>query len=991
MRVLRWAVLLLLVSGAVFAQGTTGEIAGIVTSSGKELAGVTVTIASASLQGTRTTTTGEAGGYDFPNLPPGTYTLMIESVRRTLIVDVATTSRADVEIANLTVTASAPAAESTQIATNFKIEMINALPVLRTINAIALLAPGVTDAGPNNQITISGAPSYDSIFLVNGVVVNDNIRGQPNPLYIEDAIQETSVLTGAISAEFGRFTGGVVSTITKSGGNEFAGSLRDNLTNPSWTKKTDFPGQTNRRDDLNHQFEGTLGGRVVRDRLWFFTAARYNKKDTNLQTTFTNIPVGTTDYERRYEAKLTARITPRHSVVGSYIGEHDLVTNSIAGIPARAMDVRSIVPFDHPRSLLSLDYNGILSDNLLLEAQFSRMRDRFTNGGDDRSLEGGTPLIDTTSGFRMWSSVLCGAACPAKERNNEDFLAKTSYFLSSRQFGNHSLVGGVDEFHQLRNENNFASGSDFRLRGTILCNQGGVAAVCASLTSSQLTAPDVYFGIAAGTGIIEYDPVPSLSKTSDFAVRSLFVNDKWELNAHWSFNAGARYDKAFGADQAGNKTVDDSAISPRLAANFDPNGNGRHRFSLTYGRYVSKVDQGPADSTAAAGRYAAYSWDYKGPTINPAGTPISQLLSAPQVIQRVFDWFNSVGGTKAGPPLLTSVTVPGTTSRFDHSLRAPYVDEWTAGYGLSVGSRGFVRADYIHRKWAAFYSIRRNMSTGKAVDPNGITFDQGVIENSDAGLSRRYNALQLQGSWRPWNSLTAGGNYTWSKLRGNVEGEAFPAGTLLTSFQNYPEYTGFAQFNAEGNLAPDMRHHVNVWLQYDMPQTRFGMLNVSLLERYHSGLSYSAVGTIDVRAGAANGPSNGVVNPGYSTPPASVTYYFGGRGAFRLDDISSTDVGLTWSLPPIGGVRGFLETELINIFDRQGVEDPDVVGLTVLTRRQTTCLQTGSTSRCLAFNPFTDTPKLGINWQYGAGFGQPAGAGAYQQPRSYRFSLGLRF
>src|SRR5438309_1683932 len=140
--------------------------------------------------------------------------------------------------------------------------------------------PGVTDTGPNNQIVIHGAQSFDNLYLVNGVVVNENVRGQPQAAVIEDAIQETTLLTGGVSAEFGRFTGGVVSTITKSGGNDFSGSLRDNLTNPSWTKKSDFAAQVANLDELNHQYEGTLGGRMIRDRLWFFTAGRYQK--TNL-------------------------------------------------------------------------------------------------------------------------------------------------------------------------------------------------------------------------------------------------------------------------------------------------------------------------------------------------------------------------------------------------------------------------------------------------------------------------------------------------------------------------------------------------------------------------------------------------------------------------------------------------------------------------------------------------------------------------------------
>jgi outer membrane receptor for ferrienterochelin and colicin len=1000
-----WRSVLLLfvfIPSSLFAQATTGNILGTVTSEGKPLPGVTVTVTSPSLQGSRTAVSGEAGGYNLPSLPPGEYNATFElsgmqSVRKRVTVNVTTTSRADVELKvssvseAITVTAAAsPTAESTQVTTNFKIDTINELPISRSINSITLLSPGVTDAGPNGQITISGAHSFDSIFLVDGVVVNENLRGQPNPLYIEDAIQETTVLTGGVSAEFGRFTGGVVSTITKSGGNEFTGSIRDNLTNPSWTKKTDFAGQVDPLDDLNHQYEGTLGGRIVRDRLWFFTAGRYQKTDVTRQTVFTNIPYPSSDKDRRYEGKLTAQISPKHSIVGSYIDEHDKATNTVAGNSSRVMDLRSLVPFDRPRSLLSVNYNGILSQNLLLEGQFSRMRDRFTNGAEDRTLEQGTLLLDTTSRNRMWSSTFCGSPCPAKQRNNKEYLGKGSYFLSTRAFGNHSLVGGYDEFHQLRNENNFQSGSDFRIHGVILCDKAGIAVACASIPSSQLSSTNVYFGTDTSAGEIEYDPVPSLSRTSDFAVRSLFINDKWELNPHWSFNVGGRYDKAFGKDQAGHKTVDDSAMSPRLAVNFDPKANGRHRFSVSYGRYVSKVDQGPADQTATAGRYASYYWDYKGPQINAPGTPIAQLVPTDQVIKRVFDWFNSVGGTKAGPPLLTDAFVPGTTNRFEHSLQAPHMDEVTGGYGLTLGSRGYVRADYIHRKWAAFYSVRRTIATGKAVDPNGITFDQGVIENSSSNLSRRYNALQLQGNYRMLKALTFGGNYTYAKLRGNVEGESASGATGFTSPLSYPEYVGFAQNNPVGYLGPDMRHRANLWAQYDLP-TRIGTFNLSLLERYHSALAYSAVGNVDVRKGASNGPANGIVNPGYATPPTNVNYYFSDRGAFRVDNISSTDLGVNFYLAPIRGLRPFIETDFLNVFNQQGIENPVSVDRTILTRRQSTCLQTGSSSRCLAFNPFTDTPQKGVNWQYGPIFGQPTSQFAFQTPRTYRFSLGVKF
>ncbi len=983
------------------AQGVSGSLTGTVTTEGKSLPGVTVTVTSPSMQGTKTTVSGDAGGYNFASLPPGEYTVTFElsgmqGLSKRVDVNVAQTSRVDTAMKvtavaeAITVTAAtSPAVETPTVATNFKIEQVNELPMNRTIDAITLLSPGVTEAGPNNQITISGANSFDSHFMVDGVIINDNLRGQPNPLYIEDAVQETTVMTGGVSAEFGRFTGGVVSTITKSGGNEFSGSLRDSLTNPKWTSKTDYAGQVEPLDNLNSQYEGTLGGRIVRDRLWFFAAGRHRKLDETRQTSFTNIGYPYADKDRRYEAKLTAQLTPSHSIVGAYTDEHDRATNTVAGRTSRVMDLRGLAPYDQPRSLLSLNYNGVFAKDFLFEGQFSRMRDRFTQGAENRDLIQGTLLLDTSSGNRAWSSTFCGSPCPAKQRNNKEWLGKGSYYLSTKSAGNHSVVGGYDEFHQIRNENNFQSGSDFRIHGIILCNKAGIAVPCSSISSSQLSSKDIYFGTDVSSGQIEYDPVPALSHTSDFAVRSFFVNDKWDLNRNFSFNVGARYDKAFGKDQAGHKTVDDSAMSPRLAVNFDPSGSGRHRFSATYGRYVSKVDQGPADQTATAGRYASYYWDYAGPELNKAGTPISSLLTTDQVIKQVFDWFNSVGGTK-NTTFLTDAFVPGTTNRFEHSLKAPHMDEVTLGYGSSFSSRGYARIDFVHRKWADFYSVRRTIATGKAVDPNGTTFDQGIIENESSGLSRRYNAVQLQGNYRVMKPLTIGGNYTYSKLRGNVEGESASGATGFTSPQSYPEYISFAQNSPVGFLAPDMRHRGNIWAQYDF-LTSLGTFNLSLLEHYHSALGYSAVGTIDVRQGTSNGPAVGVVNPGYATAPTNVAYYFTDRGAFRVDPIYATDLGVNWYLGTIRGFRPFIETDLINIFNRQGVEDPDFVNQTVLTRRQSTCIQSNSTSRCTAFNPFTTTPVKGVNWQLGPTFGKPTSQSAYQLPRTYRFSVGVKF
>ncbi|MBV8517848.1 MAG: TonB-dependent receptor [Acidobacteria bacterium] len=977
----------LTLASVALAQSTTGSLVGTVTSDGNPLPGVTVTASSPSMQGTRTATTGDAGGYSFPALPPGLYTLSFElsgmqRVEKRVTIAVSQASRADVALnvasvsETLTVTSAAPpAVETTEVAANFTTQQINELPIGRTIDDITRLAPGVNEAGPNNQIVISGANSYDNLFLVDGVIVNENLRGQPNPLYIEDAIQETTVLTGGISAEFGRFTGGVVSSITKSGGNDFSGSIRDSLTNPSWSDKTGYAAQTDPIDDLNSSYEGTFGGRIIRDRLWFFTAGRYTKSDLSRQTTLTNLPYVFGTKDTRFEAKFTSQITDRNSLVATYINSKEQRSNNVSG--GSVVDLASLAPYNRPRTLLSLDYNGVLTDRFLLEGQYSRMNDKFTNGAETRDLINGTLLIDDDAGVRGWSPTFCGSPCPAKERNNNSWLAKGSYFLSTKSAGNHALVAGVEEFHQLRNENNFQSGSDFRIHGNFIFVNG-----------------QEFFTVDPDFSQIEWDPVPALSQTSDFAVRSVYVNDRWDLNAHWNFNAGVRYDKDFGQDQAGNKTVDDSAFSPRLAANYDIAGNGHHRFSATYGKYVSKVDQGPADNTSTAGRYASYYFNYGGPVINGPDTPVSQYVPIPALIQQVFAWFQGAGGTSNADLLADTPNIPGTTLRFDHTLRAPSMTEITLGYAMQFATNGYIRVDAIHRNWKDFYVVRRTLETGTALSPSGDEFDQGVIENASSGLSRKYEGLQLQGSYRFRPALTFGGNYTYGKLRGNVEGESASFATTFTDFHNYPEYEDFAQNKPVGYLGADMRHRANLWLGYDL-NTGFGRFNLSLLERYHSALSYSESATIDVRAGAANGPANGIVNPGYQTPPSQVTYFFSDRGAFRLDDITATDLGINYYLPVLHGAQLFVEGDILNLWNEQGLEDPDFVNTTILTRRNNSasgrCLQTNTTNRCLAFNPFTDTPVEGVNFQKGPIFGQPTSSNAYQTPRTYRVSVGVKF
>src|SRR4030095_11660687 len=109
----------------------------------------------------------------------------------------------------------------------------------RTLEQIADLAPGLTDNTPNaGQVTIAGGFAYDNVFMLGGVDIADSTLGSPNDLFSEDAIEETQVITSGVSAEFGRFGGGVINAITKRGGNAFSGTFRTDFTNPSSRAQT---------------------------------------------------------------------------------------------------------------------------------------------------------------------------------------------------------------------------------------------------------------------------------------------------------------------------------------------------------------------------------------------------------------------------------------------------------------------------------------------------------------------------------------------------------------------------------------------------------------------------------------------------------------------------------------------------------------------------------------------------------------------------------
>jgi outer membrane receptor protein involved in Fe transport len=978
-------------AGSVLAQANTGKITGKVTAEGEALPGVTVTATSPSLQGERSDVSRETGDFLFPQLPAGEYELVFElegfaplrmpvKVNANQSVDIAPAMMVSNVEEEIVVTGELDTISAeTQSQTTYEIETIEHLAITRSIEDAVVLAPGVHQTGPKATsnlnglaISIAGSQSYENLFMVNGVVVNENTRGQAIEFVIEDAVQETTISTSGVSAEYGRFNGGVVNVITRSGGNEFHGSARVNVDKEAWEGSNQFTPE-NQNNDANETYEATFGGRILRDKLWFFAAGRDLTQAATQDLPLSQIPLDVGLEADRAEAKLTVSPHPSHRVIGSYMERNSLQNNEHFS----AIDLSTVNPTrEDPEDLTSVNYTGVLTPNFFLEAQWSERNLVIGKGSGGKTTEriGGTWFVDLTQFVFLASPTFC-AVCVDNERNNENALLKTSFFLTTERTGSHDLVAGFDTFEDINVIENHQSGSDFH-----------VWATQPFIVRGQQVFPQFTDN---NSNIFRWTPVLESTQGMHFKTDSLFVNDTWRLGDKWSFNVGLRYDENDSSNGSGEVISDDTKLSPRLAAAYDLNADGNWVFNATYGHYASSINTGSniGGVTGSAGALGDWQWLYDGPAINPdRNAPTDQLLNADEALEVIFAWFDSIGGVD-NTDRRQSLTIPGLGLQVRESLVTPSAEEATVGMIKRLGTRGLVRADVVHREYDEFYSRRVDTGTGQVTNPDGSLSDLNLMTNSDEP-ERKYDGLHSQFSYRFNDRFTLAGNWAWSNSRGNFDGEtegnaALPwgGGAGNQGDDSYPELKAFARHLSSGHLQNDQRHKVALWGLYDVLQGEHNRLTVSLLQRFGSGRPFLGSELQGSMGQVASIDFVDVAALGYVNAPTQTDYWFYDRDAFLTDDIHSTDIAINYAFA--FGIAGkelevFVQPEILNVFNNDSAL---FVDSTILDAR----------NGMAPFNPFTQTPVEGEHYAKGPNFGQPLELADLQVPRTFRFSVGFRF
>ncbi len=376
--------MLLLFSGSAWAQ-TTGSIRGrTVDVDAQPLPGVTIVVTGDLLgSAQRTSVTSASGGFLFPSLPIGNYTVSAvlsgfqKQAAENVRVAIGAVATVDFTLPEefsdeIEVIAEAPivdVATSTYGAT-FDANQIKDLPTRGHFYDTIAVTPGITQDGEGkSQISAFGADVQSNQWNIDGL---DTTSPEGGDLYWsmnDELVAEVQVLGTGAGAEYGGMLGTAFNVVTKSGTNEFHGSAVLDYWNPNWVsengRREDAPeGAQTYRLDHHNNLVFTLGGPIVRDTLWFFAATEWGRF-LAFQPWEEELPSQKETTWDNYDLKFTAQFGNNHRL-NLRASNHEYLGPNAGTIDDEPSTWGESYQHDQ---MLALDYSAILGDSTFLEVR----------------------------------------------------------------------------------------------------------------------------------------------------------------------------------------------------------------------------------------------------------------------------------------------------------------------------------------------------------------------------------------------------------------------------------------------------------------------------------------------------------------------------------------------------------------------------------------------------------------------------------------------
>jgi outer membrane receptor for ferrienterochelin and colicin len=812
-------------ASAALAQSTTGSVYGQVAAG----SGTQVVLDNGSGVH-RTVPVNADGRYVASQLPIGTYTVTLQkdgqTIERRENIALQIGGSANVsfaapaapgasgvqELGAVSVKASAmPSIDVTQVDSRSVItaEQLSKLPLGRSAEDIAKLAPGVTQNSANftsatgqSLVSFGGSAASENAYYINGFNTTDPLNGAGGLTLPYGAIDQQETYTGGYSAMYGRSDGGVINQLGKRGTNEwhfgaqvlwepgFARASERDVYYANGTPDNPIAGglyDPKRKNDADSTtVSAYAGGPLIKDKLFFFVAGEFERENgssvSNVEDNAT--PATTYRYDNpRLYAKIDWNINDNNILEVTGASDKRRGSGRIYDYDfnarARGDQIRPRDATETGGDLWLAKYTGYLTDNLTATAMYGELKSKdyrlpgaydpgvtYVSNTIDQNpaLNGGTPIGNTQ---------ISSLTDPGRGNKTTNTRIDLSYHL-----GDHTISAGID--NQVANANN---------QGTINTGPGYSWSYGRTDTPNTpivsglgVPAPGAYPGGEDGYYVQQNVAYNAVSVRS--SQRAQYIEDKWQVNDNWLLSLGLRNDQFTDYNPAGEAFIKQTKPqwAPRLGFSWDVNGDASFKVYGNVGRYYLGLPLNPA--TGAASGYIATQTYYTYTGINADGTPngltqISDAVSA-----------NNSFGQQPDP---STVTAKG--------IKAEYQDEFILGFEKRLGEHWQYGAKVTHR-------ILRNaiddfcdvdLVTAKAeaeghevgstnscylinpgrantftlVDTDGNHFTTR-LSNDELGfpqLKRKYYALDtflehpFDGTW--YGRL----DYTFSRSYGNTEGQ----------------------------------------------------------------------------------------------------------------------------------------------------------------------------------------------------------------------------
>ncbi len=829
------SVALLVSLNPLLAQEKSGALNGTtLDESGAVLRGVTVAITNTVTNRMTSAVTGSDGAYVVPNLEPGHYSVKFELASFSPVnvseieILVGQTLKLDAKMkvggleTTIEVTSAVPLIDTQAVllAHNVTQDEFDRLPKTRTYQSVALTSPGVNQGDIEGGIQVNGASGAENSYIVDGVVTSSPIEGQSRQNTVFEYLQEVQVKTGGIAAEFGGALGGVISAITKSGGNGFHGEVHyyyggnalstgpvPRIQLSPVDNQTVFHVQDAKQADNRQDVGGSVGGPIVRNKLFFFGSfspqivrrsnlylfsngtvpGTISKSQTNYQL------FGKTSYQsNKWDASFSLLTTPTRDrgKLQAYngTGPNFMVSspdsyryNPAIGYSQDQYNLSGSVNYSlNPTSLFSLR-GGYFSDNYLdtgipLTTSYTYQRTSVNAPNIPANLQG---PINTQNVPRTIITYF--------DKTQRSF-GQVDYARMFTAAGAHSLKGGAG-IQRTANDVNRAY-------------PGGYVYI---YWNSSIKGSDGQ----SDTGTYGYYRVDDLGTRGKVGanIASLYLQDAWSITDRLTINLGLRTENervpTFRSDiqkyafQFGFR----DKLAPRLGAAYDLLGDGKIKLFGSWGRYFDWTKY-----SIARGSFGGDFWRVYYRSLDALAIDTLNINNMPGRDL----WRNSTGFRD-----LRSTSIANT----DPNIKPMFQDNLNAGVDYELNPTTVVGVHYLHnnlrRTIEDFSVLIDGNNVYRIGNPGEGTSTIYPPSHPDAMQSfampkpkRQFDALELVLNRRFARRWFLNANYTWSRLYGNYNG-------LSDSDEIYTPTTGVSSGTAQQQGGSIARPGINTTVAWD--------------------------------------------------------------------------------------------------------------------------------------------------------------------------------